>query len=185
MTEWQQLFANLDQLFSSVSTLLMDCDGLLEKHGYRTADRPNNFGASPRSYQIDAPTWWYPNWISRMWLRADQGLPESPLLAISVIFQGRVDDDLPKDLTEPVLCAAVWHYTTGTRWDWWMGKAWGYVTDPAARPLGSEVTRTYTGGDANATGTIFALPLSSITDSAALEARVIERLMANAKKRPV
>ena len=38
--------------------------------------------------------------------------------------------------------------------------------DPAERPLGSEVTRKYTPGDANATGTIFALPLSSIADGA-------------------
>jgi len=130
MNEIKELFEDLDRLFSDVAALIRDCDGALDRRGWVAYGGNSTGQETGRS--LEHPSWWYPGWVSRHYLKSGLQIPDSPMLYVAVLLHDRPRDDLSR-LQEPVVTAGHLRFPPGTRsnaWYAWMAKAWVWQAKP-------------------------------------------------------
>lgn len=167
--DWAHLFSTVEGVFANVAALLRDCDAMLDRRGFRVDHKVRGSIGAEQSTSLNAPSWWYPGWMSRHYRRSSP----AALAYVAVLLHNRKGDDLGK-LTQPVITAGVPILPTND-WRYWMAKVWAWADgqNVDGSPAVWSVPEKAGGG----TITTFALPLAAMTDAETLEREVIERLV--------
>lgn len=176
MTDWNEYFASLERFYAQTARLLRDADGMLDEHGLRSPRGKDKTVGMQGGQQLDAPSFWFPGWLSRHYVEAADSPGAVPRWFICVLIHRRAKDPDVPALPFPVVTAGVWTFEKSDAWYYWMAKAWGWGDD---RPTDGTIVkrrldRTKMVGDARC----FAVPLDAITNDDDLRAKIIEPLIA-------
>jgi hypothetical protein len=172
MSNWVDLFSQIELAYTQVAQLLRGADGLMEKRGFSNLVERKGV-AIEGSTSLDRPSWWFPGWVGRFYQPAHSN-SEHHILHVGVLLYKRTYDDI-QPLEEPVVTAGIWTFPQENRnWKYWMMKEWA-ICSPLP-DYGIVVEKEINRYQVHTNGHLFAVRLESICCLEDLEKIVIHPL---------
>ncbi len=190
-----QSFTNLTSFFQELSSLLKDCDRLMGDHGYTICN--GNTVAYEQSRSVTNPEYWFPAYLSRMYILEEQAEKEHDRLLFINIFLRygsggsrdiKMVDNVPLIVAGLIVPNNPRLFKTEVVW---VTKSWFWAKGPKANILGENISKVRminpkNKGDYYDSRFIktFAYPLEQITGTADLKSEIIEKLLKIAEDIP-